>query len=114
MGAGMGIEAMSDVLPPPPDARSSERLRRYLETNAPRDVSEAMPSSVIRSFSYNARDRTLDVLFVSGLRYRYADVPEDIAQDLAAAPSKGGYFNDHIRDRYDYERRRSPRRENDA
>jgi lysyl-tRNA synthetase class 2 len=66
-----------------------------------------MPSSVIRSFDYDDRTRALDVLFVSGLRYRYSDVPEDIALGLAAAPSKGVYFNNHIRDSYAFERRRS-------
>lgn len=65
-----------------------------------------MPSSVIRTFVYDKRTRALDVLFVSGLRYRYSDVPEDVALGLAAAPSKGVYFNDHIRDHYLFERRR--------
>jgi hypothetical protein len=65
-----------------------------------------MPSSVIRSFSYDERARTLDVLFVSGLRYRYADVPESIAQGLATASSMGVYFNAHIRDHFTFERLR--------
>lgn len=65
-----------------------------------------MASSVIRRFWYDKRARTLDVLFVSGLRYRYAGVPESIAQGLAAAPSMGVYFNDHIRDEFMFERRR--------
>lgn len=66
-----------------------------------------MPSSVIRSFFYDKRACTLDVLFVSGLRYQYADVPENIAEGLAEAPSKGIYFNEHIRDEFVFERRRS-------
>lgn len=65
-----------------------------------------MPSSVIRSYRYDERTRCLDFLFVSGLRYRYADVPKDVVDGLGAAPSKGVYFNDHIRDRYAYERQR--------
>lgn len=65
-----------------------------------------MPSSVIRSYSYDERTRSLDVMFVSGLRYRYADVPREVAEDFGAAPSLGVYFNDHIRDHFAYERQR--------
>lgn len=65
-----------------------------------------MPSSVIRSFSYDENARHLDVLFVSGTRYRYFDVPEEIAYGLGAASSKGVYSNEHVRDRYHYKRRR--------
>ncbi len=60
----------------------------------------AMPSSVIRGWHYDATTRTLDVRFVSGRRYRYREVPPEIAQGLAEAPSKGIYFNRRIRDRY--------------
>lgn len=68
-----------------------------------------MPSSVIRSHWYDESTRSLDVLFVSGLRYRYADVPQEVAEGLGAAPSMGVYFNDHIRDRFAYERQRKGR-----
>jgi hypothetical protein len=64
-----------------------------------------MPSSVIRSFSYDEHTHALDVRFVSGLHYRYMGVPEAIAQGLASAPSKGVYFNEHIRDGFVFERR---------
>ncbi|MDB5738200.1 MAG: hypothetical protein JWO65_1868 [Sphingomonas bacterium] len=65
-----------------------------------------MPSSVIRSYSYDEAARRLDVLFVSGLRYSYADVPKDVVAGLGSAASKGSYFNDHIRDHYAFERKR--------
>lgn len=68
-----------------------------------------MPSSVIRSHWYDENTRSLDVLFVSGLCYRYADVPKEVAEGLGGAPSKGVYFNDHIRDHYAYERQRKGR-----
>ena len=32
--------------------------------------------------------------------YDFCGVPERIYQGLIAAPSKGTYYNDHIRDRY--------------
>jgi len=46
------------------------------------------------------------VTFVTGRRYAYLGVPEEIAHDLRTAPSKGEYFNAAIRDRYPFERLR--------
>lgn len=63
-----------------------------------------MPSSVISSFDYDAADRRLEILFVTGRRYAYHEVPEKVAQGLRAARSRGGYFNRRIRDRYDFTR----------
>ena len=64
----------------------------------------AMPSSVIRSFAYDAADARLDVEFVSGRRYAYHDVPERTAERMRAASSKGIFFNHHIRDRFRFSR----------
>ena len=59
-----------------------------------------MPSTVIRRFDYHPALRALDVEFVSGRRYRYADVPEDVAEAFRSSFSKGRFFNARIRDRY--------------
>jgi len=59
-----------------------------------------MPSTVIRSFDYDARRQALDVEFVSGRRYRYCPVPEQVAAEFRQAFSKGRFFNARIRDRY--------------
>ena len=61
-----------------------------------------MPSSVIKRFEYHPDSRELEVLFVTGRRYLYADVPAEEAEAFRAAFSKGAYFNRHIRDRYRY------------
>ena len=61
-----------------------------------------MPSTVIRSFDYRHAQRELIVEFVSGRRYAYSHVPEDAAQAMRAASSKGRYFNLHIRDHYGF------------
>ena len=66
-----------------------------------------MPSSVIRDFRYDPADHRLDILFVSGILYSYHDVPDDVAQGMRSAYSKGEYFNAHIRDRYRFTRSRS-------
>ena len=62
-----------------------------------------MPSTVIRRFDYDPRAATLDVEFVSGRRYRYRAVPEEVAQAFRAAFSKGRFFNAHIRDHYPFD-----------
>ncbi|MBC7985701.1 MAG: KTSC domain-containing protein [Sphingomonadaceae bacterium] len=64
-----------------------------------------MPSTVIRSFDYDPADRRLDIEFVTGRRYSYLDVPEEIVCALHASRSKGGFFNRRIRDRYRFARR---------
>jgi lysyl-tRNA synthetase class 2 len=61
-----------------------------------------MPSSVIRHSSYDPDARQLNVLFTTGRRYIYHDVPQAIADEFGAAFSKGRYFNARIRDAYDY------------
>lgn len=61
-----------------------------------------MPSTVIRHFSYDPEARQLDVLFTTGRRYLYHDVPQGAADAFRAAFSKGRYFNANIRDAYDY------------
>lgn len=66
-----------------------------------------MPSSVIRAFDYDASARRLKVTFVTGKLYIYLDVPQDIADALRAARSKGEYFNRAIRDHFRFERLRA-------
>ena len=59
-----------------------------------------MPSSVIRRFSYEPATRGLAVEFVSGRRYLYREVPEEVAEQFRAAFAKGRFFNARIRDSY--------------
>lgn len=59
-----------------------------------------MPSSLIRTFHYDEVSRTLLIIFQSGRRYRYLDVPAETHKGLRAAFAKGAFFNAHIRDRF--------------
>jgi len=63
-----------------------------------------MPSSVIRHFWYDPAHQKLDLVFVSGNRYRYHDVPEVTYRGMRQAFSKGEFFNEHIRDHYRHTR----------
>jgi hypothetical protein len=63
-----------------------------------------MPSTVIKSFEYDAAKRELLVVFRSGRRYVYFDVPDERFLAMKSAFSKGDYFNTHIRENYKFVR----------
>jgi hypothetical protein len=62
-----------------------------------------MPSTVIRSFAYRPDRRELDVLFTTGRRYVYREVPPEAAEALRSAFAKGRHFNARIRGRYPFD-----------
>jgi lysyl-tRNA synthetase class 2 len=59
-----------------------------------------VPSTVIRSLDYRADARELEVLFTTGRRYLFHDVPPEAAEAFRAARIKGRHFNSRIRGRY--------------
>jgi hypothetical protein len=59
-----------------------------------------MPSTVIRRFSYRPETRELEIIFTTGRRYLYSDVPAQAVDDFRGAFSKGAHFNRYIRDCY--------------
>ena len=66
-------------------------------------MADAMPSTVIRHFSYRPEQMALEVTFVSGRRYRYLKVPPEIDQGMRSSFSKGEYFNRHVRNHFGFE-----------
>ena len=61
-----------------------------------------MPSTVIRSFAYRPETRELEMLFTTGRRYVYREVPPEAAEALRGAFAKGRHFNARIRGRYPF------------
>ena len=61
-----------------------------------------MPSTAIRSHSYDPQTRALTITFVTGRRYVYDGVPQEVADGFKAAFSRGTFFNREIRDHYGY------------
>lgn len=57
-------------------------------------------SSAISAVGYNPQTRRMKMRFTQGNTYDFCRVPEHIFQGLLHAGSKGTYYNDHIRDRY--------------
>ncbi|MGH8174925.1 MAG: KTSC domain-containing protein, partial [Steroidobacter sp.] len=63
-----------------------------------------MPSTVIRSFKYDAARKELLIVFQSGRRYIYEGVPEETFEALRSSFSKGEFFNEHIRENFPFKR----------
>lgn len=63
-----------------------------------------MPSTVIQSIGYNGEKQLLIVQFVSGAVYHYKDVPPGIYKTFKSSKSKGVYFNDHVKDKFYFDR----------
>lgn len=59
-------------------------------------------SSSIASVGYDEASRSLEVEFLHGAVYRYAEVPRAVYAALLAAESKGSFFNSAIRDAYEF------------
>jgi hypothetical protein len=65
---------------------------------------EVVSSSSLRSIGYDAGTGTLEVEFTSGSVYRYAGVPRDVWVGIRRSASKGKYFQEVVRDRYEAEK----------
>lgn len=57
-------------------------------------------SSAIRAVGYDVATRGMRILFKQGHYYDFCGVPEQVYLGLMRASSKGTYYNDHIKDRY--------------
>lgn len=61
-------------------------------------------SSDLASVGYERTSLTLEIEFQNGAIYQYFDVPEHVHDGLMAAPSKGRYFNAHIKGVFQYQK----------
>ena len=61
-------------------------------------------STTLRSAGHDAQSAVLELQFCNGAVYQYSLVPRGVYRNLLGARSKGGYFNQHIRGRYPYQR----------
>lgn len=60
----------------------------------------SVSSSAISAIGYDPASRQMKIKFKQGETYDFCNVPEHIFNGLISASSKGTYYNDHIRDRY--------------
>ena len=61
-------------------------------------------SAAIQAIDYDADHEKLFVRFTSGERYLYVGVPGEVCRSFLDAESKGGFFQNEIRDQYPYNR----------
>lgn len=61
-----------------------------------------LTSSTLSSAGYDVDDEILELEFTSGQVYHYFDVPEHLFTGLMKAVSPGEYFNQYIKDEYDF------------
>jgi hypothetical protein len=59
---------------------------------------------MLQYVGYNAKQKILEVVFNSGERYQYFDVPASVYDELMSAESIGQYMHRHIIGYYDYQR----------
>lgn len=59
-------------------------------------------STAISQIEYDPSSQQMFVTFRdSGRTYTFCRVPQHVYESFLAAPSKGEFFNDHVKDRYD-------------
>jgi hypothetical protein len=61
----------------------------------------AVDSTTLRTVGYDAERRLLQFEFQNRSLYQYFDVPEAVYEELMQAPSKGTYFNQCIRSKFE-------------
>jgi hypothetical protein len=61
-----------------------------------------LKSTSLNAATYQDQSAFLELEFRSGMIYRYFGVPAQTYQELLRAESKGGYFHQHIRNRFAY------------
>lgn len=64
----------------------------------------AVASSSLVSIGFAREARTLEIEFRSGAIYRYLGVPAKVFAEFQKAESKGRYFAESIRGKYDFQR----------
>lgn len=57
-------------------------------------------SSAIKRAEYDSQTMRMTIWFPQGHSYDFCGVPAHVWEGLCNAGSKGTYYNDHIRDRY--------------
>ena len=63
---------------------------------------ETVESDVIHAIGYDSEIHLLEIIFNDGRIYQYRGVPAQVFEGLKAAKSKGRYFQENIRDEFQY------------
>jgi len=63
-----------------------------------------MPSSVVAEMIYDDETEILRIIFVSGMAYDYKKVPLEVYEAMKASGSKGTFFNQNIKGKYNFDK----------
>ena len=63
-----------------------------------------IPSSVVAEMIYDDETEILRIIFVSGMAYDYKKVPLEVYEAMKASGSKGTFFNQNIKGKYDFDK----------
>lgn len=72
---------------------AAEEAYEWWNDNAWHPVS----SSNVDAFRYDKSERALYIQFHGNRRYKYFDIPAEMAEDLASAASPGGWFHANLK-----------------
>ena len=61
-------------------------------------------SEMLEYVGYDGKQKILEVVFNSGERYKYFNVPASVYDELMSAESIGQYMHKHIIGHYEYQR----------
>lgn len=61
---------------------------------------QSVKSSNVSGVGYHAASKTLEVHFMSGGKFRYADVPQEKFDAMLKSDSKGSFFAKEIRGKF--------------
>lgn len=84
-----------------------EAIRTLKTYEKPQLQHHDFDSSQIREYEYDGASQTLYMRFNSNyqtLTYAYAGFPPEKAEALDAAESKGSFFYQHIKNKYEFDR----------
>lgn len=65
---------------------------------------ESVESSNLAYIGYDEERQDLQIQFRSGAWYAYSNVPDEIYEGLMNADSKGQYFNENIKGKFEYQK----------
>ncbi len=65
-------------------------------------ILETVESDVIHAIGYDPEISLLEIIFNDGRIYQYRNVPAQVYEGLKNAESKGRYFQENIRDEFQY------------
>ena len=63
---------------------------------------DTVESDAIHAIGYDDETNVLEVIFNNGQIYQYRGVPRVVYEMLMSSESKGRYFQDNVRDEFEY------------